>query len=405
MNGNELLENMELMDFAYVEAAEKMPGKQTKRWPIRLAAAVGAAAVIFAGIRLIPRETPAQPLPGLPMLTLPETWGGGYGFEGYMAYDVSELVNANPWAQSDSPSALPVYQDSLPKGEDPVFSAEGWAKMREFLVDVAGRLGLAEEALTITDNSPDEEAQRKLAEKYQSVGEEVPAYSFAPTALVARAEGIKIEVDQFLTAKITFEPAVSLPEEYNFTHFATYAEKAAAAEYLLQEYRELVGFAQPQVNIHGGDYNIDHQQGYQIEFFDRSGDQTEQIVNYHFNRVAFYCNDEGKLFLARVFSSALYSKVGDYPIISAEQAGEQLLNGGYITSVPYDFPGKKYVGKVELIYRTGKHEDYYLPYYRFYVEIPEAEREEGMKTYGAYYVPAVESIYLAGMTVWDGSFN
>lgn len=43
---------------------------------------------------------------------------------------------------------------------------------------------------------------------------------------------------------------------------------------------------------------------------------------------------------------------------------------------------------MELIYRTGEHEECFMPYYRFYVELPEDERENGLKTYGAYYVPA-----------------
>ena len=28
-----------------------------------------------------------------------------------------------------------------------------------------------------------------------------------------------------------------------------------------------------------------------------------------------------------------------------------------------------------------------------------------MKTYGAYYVPAVEQRYISNMPSWDGSFN
>lgn len=45
-----------------------------------------------------------------------------------------------------------------------------------------------------------------------------------------------------------------------------------------------------------------------------------------------------------------------------------------------------------------------MPYYCFYVELPEEERD-GLKTYGAYYVPAVEKEYLTNMPLWDGSFN
>jgi len=40
------------------------------------------------------------------------------------------------------------------------------------------------------------------------------------------------------------------------------------------------------------------------------------------------------------------------------------------------------------------------------VELPEAERtEDGLKDYGAYYVPAVEGKYIANMPKWDGGFN
>lgn len=180
---------------------------------------------------------------------------------------------------------------------------------------------------------------------------------------------------------------------------------AAAAEYLKTEYKDFIGFENPQVNIHGGGYNIYARQMYYIEFFDAGGNDTEQIINYNFNRAAFYCDDEGNLTMARIYQPDLSKKVGDYPIISLAQAGEMLSKGNYLTSVPYEMPGPEYVRKVELIYRRGELEEYYMPYYRFYAELPEEERENGLKDYGAYYVPAVESTYISNMPTWDGSFN
>lgn len=97
--------------------------------------------------------------------------------------------------------------------------------------------------------------------------------------------------------------------------------------------------------------------------------------------------------------------VGEYPIITAEEAKEFLRKGNYITTAPYEMPGEEFIGKVELVYRAGERERYYMPYYRFYVELPEAAMDDGLKAYGAYYVPAVESAYLSDMPVWDGSFN
>lgn len=111
------------------------------------------------------------------------------------------------------------------------------------------------------------------------------------------------------------------------------------------------------------------------------------------------------MFLARVFQPDLSGKVGDYPIITAAAAKELLGNGNFITTVPVEMPGLEYVAKFELIYRTGGTEKYFMPYYRFYVELPDMEIKNGPKTYGAYYVPAVERKYISNMPLWDGSFN
>ena len=170
------------------------------------------------------------------MLSISENTSAAMGYEGYMAYDISELVNANPWNEDSEISTLPVYQNSLTYDADFIASGADFDKMQEFILDVAGRLGLDTNNLTITDNAPDEESQQKIIEKFQSVGEAVPDGYFDPTKLIIEADGIKIEVDQSMTAKVSFDPAVQLPEEYNFTHFASYDDKAAVADYLKREF-------------------------------------------------------------------------------------------------------------------------------------------------------------------------
>ena len=156
-----------------------------------------------------------------------------------------------------------------------------------------------------------------------------------------------------------------------FRSHASYEEVAAAAEYLKNEYDHIIGIDNPQINIYGGNYNIYHQQSYWMEFFDGSGNDVEQIIQYNFYPVAFYQNEEGKLFLARIYQPDLSQKVGDYPVITAERAKELLINGNYYTTVPYEMPGVEYVAKTELIYMTGEREQYYMPYYHFYIEVPE----------------------------------
>lgn len=404
MRGNEFLDKMELIDPAYVEAADAAPKKKKSVWVKWGAAAACFALMIFVGTRLLPQDEPGLNS-DLPMLSISENTSAGMGYEGYMAYDISELINANPWDEDSEISTLPVYQNSLTYDANFIASGADFDKMQEFILDVAGRLELDTNSLTITDNALDEESKQEIIEKFEKTGDTVPEGYFDPTELVIKAEGIKIEVDQSMTATVSFDPAVSLPEEYNFTHYASYDDKAAVAEYLKIKYRDFIGIDKPQANIYGGGYNINNHQMYSIEFFDAGGNEIEQLINYNFNRVTFGCDDEGKLFIARIYQPDLSVKIGDYPIISSEQAKELLLNGNYITTVPYEISEEEFIKKVELIYRTGEHEEYFMPYYRFYVELPEDEQENGLKIYGAYYVPAVESSYISNMPMWDGSFN
>ncbi len=403
MRKEDFFEVLGELDDDMVKGAEA-PMKKKIKWMALGTMAACLAVMVYAGTKLFPQES-SHNAPDLPMLTISENTGESMGFEGYMAYDISELVSANPWSEDAAITTLPVYNNPITFNEQMIASGADFGKMRELLLEVAGRMGLDTNELTVTDDVPDEATRQKITEKLQSVGDTVPDGYFDPTRLMIETEGLKIEVDQAMTVKISFDPAVSLPSEYNFTHHSSYEDISDVAEYLKTEYKDLIDFDDPRINIYGGDYNIYSQQGYRIEFFDADGSNTEQIINYNFNRVAFYCNDEGKLFLARVYQPDLSEVVGDYPIITSKKAGELLSNGIYITTVPYEMPGMEYVRKVELVYRTGEQEEYYMPYYRFYVELPEIERAEGMKTYGAYYVPAVSSEYISNMPTWNGSFN
>lgn len=412
MKNEKLLDAMGQIDdeLIFDAVSDTKPEKKNNllKWGI-LAAACLAAVITAFTIPLL-RKTSEKPDidTNLPLLTISENQSDAMGFEGYMAYDISELVNANPWNETMTLSTLPVYENPLSYDNNFIVSGADFDAMKASLTDIATRLGMDMDTLEITDNTPSEEYKAAVLSK---TGGDIPEGYFNPTKVIAENNGIKIEVETDMTAVISFEPAISLPEQYNFSHYASYEDTAAVAGYLNIQYEDFINMKNPQVNIHGGDYNIYSQQSYRIEFFDASGNDTqdreiaEQIVNYNFNRVAFYCDDSGNLFLARVFQPDLSRKTGDYPVISAGDARELLLSGNYITTVPYTMPGENYIAKTELVYRTGKYDQYYMPYYRFYVELPEAEREGGLKTYGAYYVPAVLSSYISNMPVWDGSFN
>lgn len=376
--------------------------KKKNIWIKWSAAAAFLAFVIFSVTQFIPKSNFMEELPKLPMLSISETSSEAMGFEGYMAYEISELVNANPWNENMEISTLPVYQNPLSYDENFIEHGADFTIMKTYLLEVANRLGMDTDNLPISDNTPSAEEQAAVLEKTNG---DIPDGYFNPTAVIAEKNGIEIEVDASLTAKITFDPAVTLPDGYVFSYDSSYDDIASVAEYLKETYKDLLGMDNPQINIYGGDYNIDLQQSYKIEFYNAANNLTDLILNYNFNRTAFYCDENGDLYMARIFQPNLSKKVADYPIISAEEAKELLLNGNYITTVPYEMPGENYIAKRELVYRTSKHEKYYMPYYRFYVELPDMKKDNGIKLYGVYYVPAVNKAYITDMPIWDGSFN
>ncbi len=396
MRGNEFLDKMGLVEAAFVEAADMDLKRQKFTWT-RFTAVAACFVLMFFAVSNFMLQTK------LPLLSISVS-NDGMGFEGYGAYDISELVNANPWSEDFELTTMPVFKNPITYDEFHIASGADIEKMRSILLEVAGRLGLDADMLTITDDAPDEETKQKMAEGFKMATrlETLPDGYFDPTMLMTEAEGMKLEVDQFLTVTIRFDPSVPLPEEYSFANGTTYAD---VAEYLKTAYQDLIGFDDPQLNLSGGDRNIYGHQSFSIEFFEGDKHKTKQIVNYHFNRVAFSFDDEGKLFIARVYRPDITEKVGDYPIITVEEANELLANGNYITTVPYELPGMDYVKKVELVYRNDRDSEYFMPYYRFYVELPDMELDNGMKTYGAYYVPAVSGEYIENMPLWDGSFN
>lgn len=386
MNGNEFLDKMSLADPAYVEEADRPVKKRTtwRRWG---AMAACLAVLLGVGFLFFPRSSPDVPDPVPTELpTLPVSMGpslGGYGYEGYYVRDISELKNTSPSQIGSLPDTLPVFRNAA--GGYPLQAAteEYKAKMLTLCRSVAGRLGWDAENMTVVWDERN--------------GGLVPT-----TVTATGADGVKIEVDQFMTVTISY-PDRNRPFSENV--LPTYDDAHKLAEKLLAEYRGLMGFSSPQICITGGDYNIDGEQSYDIVFTETGGTQTEELLEFFFHGAEFFCNEDGEPRIIRLRCTDLSDKVGDYPIITAQQAQAQLVAGHYITSCGWEMPGEAYIRKVELVYRTGEYDEYFMPYYRFYVELLEEAPVEGCMHLAAYYVPAVAEEYLAPLSTWDGRFN
>lgn len=368
------------IDEELIVEAEMTKTEKVFYWKRYLSLAACAVLVIFIGISMNQPKSPENPSTqvgeqqdfdsALPLLAIEQSSGDESGFEGYMAADIDELVNENPWNDNgEEVNKLPVM--------DSPFKFQ--------------------ESKEVTPIADEEKMETLLKATSENLGVEAEKPKPGQYLVSAENQKYKIEVDSAMITTVYFQSDNQFPEEYNYTTHATYEETEQVAEYLLMQYKDYLDMENPKINITDGSQDVYGRQTYEITFFDDTGDITRRILNYNFNYVTFVCDEDGILILSKKYSRDLTDVIGEYPIVKEEEAAELLINGNYITSVPGEFPGEEYIKKAELVYRNGVAEKTYIPYYRFYVELPEKKIQEGTvegNHYGTYYIPAVDNRYI-----------
>ncbi len=393
MRGHDLLDKMELADPAFVEAADAQPPGKRRSW-VRWGAVAAALCLVAAGAFSLWRTGERQPVQtGLEPISIPDLPKGGMGFEGYLYYDASQICTGNPWRTDMELDTLPVYRnkayDASGAGVPRGLSPEDMQALLESAADALGVEIISVETIT----EPKDDVNPAVLELHGATDN----------------GSIEIEADGHIIYNLPDE-GVQLPDGYTLADDATEEEAQAVLAYLADRYAALIHMEAP-VPITWGAYNAYGDYGRKYGVYDGSGDDTADFLNHQFRRVSFVSNGDGELWFIRMQDWQLVAeKVGDYPIISPEEAEERLLTGHYQTSVPYAMPGEEYVAKVELVYRTGRLEEMLIPYYRFYVLLPEEKtvgegRDSRLQCYGAYYVPAIAAEYIADMPLYDGHFN
>ncbi len=317
------------------------------------------------------------PSPTDPPILLYQSYADGMGFEGISAYDISEIIGTNPWSKESTPSSLPVWynQSAVNQGGMPQMSYSD-----DNLLALAGA------------------AAKKLNEKIlshefstmQVMTED--GFTEYTTAVTVQTERFEIRLNQNGSMSVTSE--TDIPENPG---------TAETALLIYDRFASLLDFENPTVSIITF-YNFNGTPHNEVYLYDAAGDETEQILAYA-DRILVNCTDTW--YGIHLDSWACIREfVGEYPIISLEDAADMLLNGYYITTVPETLYGiPESYDHAELVYRTN--DLYIMPYYKFRVPLEEdADKHfEGKRAWGAYYVPAVSREYLDESTFWDGSFN
>lgn len=293
----------------------------------------------------------------------------GMGFEGVMAYDMPCF--GNPWNETDEIETLPVIENnSIYNMENlsdphPIYGEE-YDPLLEWLMEAAEYFGMEEIEPTIKKDR-----------------------------VFVSNDDIQIEVNGDMEMRIEFLSGCVLPEEFDLSNETTREESYELAEYLVMQYGELLGMENPQIAISDGEYTFDAMRyGNNIFVYEKGETARETLLNYYFNRVQFEVRKDFGLWFIDIARKATEPVLGEYEIISVEEAAKRLGTGQFDTTYhESDFPGVEYIRDVELMYYMSFIDDY-KPYYRFWVEVPAEKQENGLNTYVAYYVPAVEMAYL-----------
>ena len=422
MKKDDFLDRLGDIDESFIEEADREEEKEGIN-VAQIGVLAACVLMAFGIIAFMPKNTTPSEADGtsvvleeLPKLTIGEDMSG-MGFEGYMAYDISEIISSEPWNEGMKIKTLPVFDNVLLDDENKFPDPQGNPHVQKLFSDgtlyndlckVIEKLGLTPSDFTFRDNSPTEKQKEEIREKYASVGEEVPAGFLAPSCLIAENADYEIRAEGTHEVGIKFKNPVKLPEGLELGYFTPLESIEKTAEYLKTEYTHIIDMENPVTAIDGGDMDIYKRRHYTVSFYEKGATAEEAILNSAFKRVYFTGNEEGDLTFILLDSRDLSSKLGDYPIVSSDEAENLLLEGHFVTSLGGIMPKEENIASCELIYKRSTWLETLMPYYKFLVYVPEMPNLGDVadaKQYAAFYVPAVRSEYIENYPQWDGSIN
>ena len=177
-------------------------------------------------------------------------------------------------------------------------------------------------------------------------------------------------------------------------------EAEEAIRYLSEQYADLLKETQRNYDLFA-DYTFEGHISRQYHIYGKAETDAETLVNYAYRYIQFAPDDDGNLRLIRVCDElGPAEKLGDYPLISEEEAYE-LLYQGYCLSSFNDAPSRDWeIADVQIAYANFHNYEYQIPYYSFLIDITGQNgmaAQNGLRTYGIYYVPAIEQEYY----IWE----
>ncbi len=364
MKGEDLFNALGKIDDKYIDAAK--PGKQriykrnVFKWAVGVAACLCLAVGSYSAVSVLTARDGDLPKIGYTIVF------EGMGYEGTDELSLLNSQDINPWNENVVLETLPVYKNLCYNDGKLTQTYFGVLELKDEAEKLADKLGLA---------YPD--TQISL-----STGEEV---------MVFAVETEKGTVRMF-------------PKGSNIT-------VGKADSYLIEKHMQAVSPKNPDAQIVTGiysEYTVDGEPAtIKTRSFYKSGNITDDIIS--FNMQSHQLTESGNYITGHSHDYLKGSeKIGDYPVINLMKAREKLLRGEYISGAAEQYVKggeitEDVIAKVDLIYYTTGNQEYYLPYYRFFVEYSQGTND--IKQYAYFYVCAVDDKHLGEITVFDGSYQ
>lgn len=439
MNEKELLERMDLVDPDLVEQAD-LPPKALRPATIYRAAVAAVMLVAAAAVLLsrAPEESPSpsrpqileptnpsaeSPIPDIsevtepsevPMPSFPAYLGPpiplapieftpeGIQMLQIPMYDITfsmdesflykhpdSFSTPSPWSEDMNITSLPVFRNNefTPYPQSAAAHPLSETRMLEKGSLIAERM-----------NYEIVETKKDILLEYGSHGDPY----IGSVELIGR-DGQSIRVNACGEVRITVPDSLLDPEKYNLEKTgAPDGQTYEGIRYLTAYFSGALGFSEGIGYV--SEYDTAEAEHFRAEIgcYDGSGDNIDRLLSYNFRRAVFEKNSGESIVMRIAPEPESSEKVGDYPIISLEEAKQRLQFGMYQTSCSDLFPGLEDVVGVTLGYRHTAGDEYSLPYYIFYVNIGKSHSEDGLYAVVPFYVPAIKEEYMICGPLFSG---
>lgn len=311
---------------------------------------------------------------------------------GNMGYNsATSMIRDCPWSEEQGITTLPVYKN-LSYGGDYVYPDAylNEEKMMEMAEEIAEALGVTIREYEFSNdfidtNGANDENLEYIQEANclsaicdgESYGvEAVKIYIYGRGSI-----GIALS-DLIQNSNPTY---MKLPEEYA-------NDEEALSDYLMEHFGDLINMENPSGSALDKMYNV-------------TDDPVQNIVNYSLEAFEFNIHNNELMGMNIDKKLCVAEKVGDYEIITAEEAQSKLLSAYKNFKLPDDWPDEFYdhykkelteedIESVTLYYKDVPGQEYFKPYYCFYVKESSWSPDNDWDVYQAFYVPALRDEYI-----------